>query len=47
MTGGECKEYLYNDANAATFLTDFIVENIVNKIGRQELVNAYRMRFGV
>jgi hypothetical protein len=25
MTGGECKEYKYNEPNAAKLLTDFIV----------------------
>jgi hypothetical protein len=48
-TLGESKEYMYQEADAPKLLTDFIVENILNKIGGEamgiELIGAYRLRF--
>ena len=50
-TGGECSEYKYSQPDAAKKLTDFIVLNVLNKIGGdqrgKEFVTAYKMRYGV
>lgn len=45
QTQGQCSEYPCEDVNAADLLTNFIVENVLNKIGGADLVKAYRIRF--